>query len=203
MWLIEQFRHPVGRRFWEFPQGAWEERDVSPEELARGELAEETGLRAASMELLGRLHFAYGLTDQAVDVWRATGLEPGPQALEETEEGLWSRGSPSEWSGWCVRTRSATPPRSRRGTSRRAEGAGERHAFEGPSRIDRQRRPNPPPYWQRVRRRSGGDGPPAHDHVAPQQARHLPGRGAVERLASSSSSRGPSPTTRHGTAREW
>ena len=40
------------------------------------------------MELLGRLHFAYGLTDQAVDVWRATGLEPGPQALEETEAGL-------------------------------------------------------------------------------------------------------------------
>ena len=40
------------------------------------------------MEHLGRLHFAYGLTDQAVDVWRATGLEPGPQALEATEEGL-------------------------------------------------------------------------------------------------------------------
>ncbi len=60
----------------------------SPEDLARGELAEETGLRAASMELLGRLHFAYGLTDQFVDVWRATGLEPGPQALEETEAGL-------------------------------------------------------------------------------------------------------------------
>ena len=88
VWLIEQFRHPVGERFWEFPQGAWEDGDASPEELARGELAEETGLRAASMELLGRLHFAYGLTDQAVDVWRATGLEPGPQALEETEEGL-------------------------------------------------------------------------------------------------------------------
>jgi 8-oxo-dGTP pyrophosphatase MutT (NUDIX family) len=88
VWLIEQFRHPVQRRFWEFPQGAWEGVDASPEALARGELAEETGLRAASMERLGRLHFAYGLTDQYVDVWRATGLEPGPQALEETEAGL-------------------------------------------------------------------------------------------------------------------
>lgn len=87
-WLVEQFRHPVGRRFWEFPQGAWEGVDSSPEELARGELAEETGLRAASLERLGRLHFAYGLTDQFVDVWRATGLEPGPQALEDTEAGL-------------------------------------------------------------------------------------------------------------------
>ena len=88
VWLIEQFRHPVGRRFWEFPQGAWEDGSASPEELARGELAEETGLRATSMDFLGRLHFAYGLTDQFVDVWRATGLEPGPQALEETEIGL-------------------------------------------------------------------------------------------------------------------
>jgi 8-oxo-dGTP pyrophosphatase MutT (NUDIX family) len=88
VWLIEQFRHPVGRRFWEFPQGAWEDGEASPEELARAELAEETGLRAASMEPLGRLHFAYGLTDQAVDIWRATGLEPGPQALEDTEVGL-------------------------------------------------------------------------------------------------------------------
>ncbi len=88
VWLIEQFRHPVQHRFWEFPQGAWEEGEASPEELARAELAEETGLRAASMEPLGRLHFAYGLSDQAVDIWRATGLEPGPQALEETEVGL-------------------------------------------------------------------------------------------------------------------
>ena len=49
VWLVEQFRHPVGRRFWEFPQGAWEETPDAPAEaLARGELAEETGLRAAS-----------------------------------------------------------------------------------------------------------------------------------------------------------
>ena len=25
VWLVEQYRHPVGRRFWEFPQGAWED----------------------------------------------------------------------------------------------------------------------------------------------------------------------------------
>jgi 8-oxo-dGTP pyrophosphatase MutT (NUDIX family) len=89
VWLVEQFRHPVGARFWEFPQGAWEDAPgAGAEALARGELAEETGLRAASMERLGRLHFAYGLSNQFVDVWRATGLEPGEQALESTEEGL-------------------------------------------------------------------------------------------------------------------
>jgi 8-oxo-dGTP pyrophosphatase MutT (NUDIX family) len=88
VWLIEQYRHPVGQRFWEFPQGAFEDGPVAPEQLARQELAEETGLRAARMDHLGRLHFAYGLSDQAVDVFRATGLEPGEQALEATEQDL-------------------------------------------------------------------------------------------------------------------
>jgi 8-oxo-dGTP pyrophosphatase MutT (NUDIX family) len=89
VWLIEQHRHPVGARFWEFPQGAWEDDPAATaEDLARGELAEETGLRAARMEHLGRLFFAYGLSDQSFDVWLATGLEPGEQALEATEADL-------------------------------------------------------------------------------------------------------------------
>ena len=88
-WLVEQFRHPVGRRFWEFPQGAWEDAPDAPaEQLARGELAEETGLRAASMERVGTLFFAYGMSDQRFDVWLATGLEPGPPAPEATEHDL-------------------------------------------------------------------------------------------------------------------
>ena len=89
VWLIEQYRHTVGERFWEFPQGAWEDSpDADAESLARGELAEETGLRAASMEPLGRLYYNYGLSAQFVDLWLATGLEPGPQDLEATECGL-------------------------------------------------------------------------------------------------------------------
>jgi 8-oxo-dGTP pyrophosphatase MutT (NUDIX family) len=89
VWLIEQHRHPVGERFWEFPQGAWEDDPTAaPEELARGELAEETGLRAERMERLGTLFFAYGLLDQRFDVWVATGLEPGPPAPEPTEQDI-------------------------------------------------------------------------------------------------------------------
>jgi 8-oxo-dGTP pyrophosphatase MutT (NUDIX family) len=87
--LVEQYRHPVGARFWELPQGAWDGDDApEPEELARGELAEETGLRAGRMEPLGRLYFAYGITSQAFDVWLATELTQGEQALEPEEEGL-------------------------------------------------------------------------------------------------------------------
>ena len=89
VWLVEQHRHPVGERFWEFPQGAWEDDPTAaPEELARGELAEETGLRAAVMEHLGQMFFAYGITDQSFDVWRASELVPGEQTLEATEADL-------------------------------------------------------------------------------------------------------------------
>ena len=87
--LIEQYRHPVGQRFWELPQGAWDDgEDPDPEELARGELAEETGLRAGAMQRLGRLYFAYGISNQPFDVWLATDLSQGEQALEPEEEGL-------------------------------------------------------------------------------------------------------------------
>src|SRR3954453_5354648 len=85
VWLVEQYRHPVGERFWEFPQGA---ADVAGEELARTELAEGTGPRAGAVAFLGRLYFAYGMSNQPVDVWRASRLVAGEQDLEETERGL-------------------------------------------------------------------------------------------------------------------
>jgi 8-oxo-dGTP pyrophosphatase MutT (NUDIX family) len=89
VWLVEQFRHPIGRRVWEFPQGAWEDAPGADREaLARGELAEETGLRARRLEHLATLHFAYGISDPHVDVWRATGLEQGERAPEATEGDL-------------------------------------------------------------------------------------------------------------------
>ena len=85
-WLVEQFRYPLGRRAWEFPQGTWTAgSDGSAEELARAELAEETGLRAGSLRHLGHLDLAPGLSTQEVDVWLATALTPGSTAREATE----------------------------------------------------------------------------------------------------------------------
>ena len=85
-WLVEQFRYPVGRRCWEFPQGTWTSgQDGSAEELGRAELAEETGLRAAELRHLGHLDLAPGLSTQEFDVWLATGLTPGATAREATE----------------------------------------------------------------------------------------------------------------------
>ena len=85
-WLVEQFRHPIGRRALEFPQGSWSQgSDGSAEELARAELAEETGLRAGRLRRLGRLALAPGMSAQEFDVWLATDLTPGPVDRELTE----------------------------------------------------------------------------------------------------------------------
>jgi 8-oxo-dGTP pyrophosphatase MutT (NUDIX family) len=85
-WLVEQYRHPVGRRAWEFPQGGWPQgAGGTPEELGRAELAEETGLRAGEFRHLGHLDLASGLSTQEFDVWLATGLTPGPTSREASE----------------------------------------------------------------------------------------------------------------------
>jgi hypothetical protein len=55
-WLVEQFRYPVGRREWEFPQGGW-----------------PSG------------HSGYGYSSQGYDAFLATGLTPGPTHRETTE----------------------------------------------------------------------------------------------------------------------
>ena len=93
LWLVEQYRYPVRRRSWEFPQGNWSSASEGggPAELARAELREETGLRAAHLHHRGRLHEAPGFCSQGFDVWLATGLVAGPTAREVTEQGMRTR----------------------------------------------------------------------------------------------------------------
>ena len=87
--LVEQYRYPVRGRYWEFPQGtATAGAARTPEELARAELAEETGLRAGRMRLLGHLYCAYGMSSQGFDVFLATELRPGPPAREASEQDM-------------------------------------------------------------------------------------------------------------------
>ncbi len=84
IYLIEQFRYTIQERALELPQGGWETSNVDPEELARGELREETGLVAASMTCLGSMWIAYGFARQQQYVYLATGLtqastDPDPE----------------------------------------------------------------------------------------------------------------------------
>lgn len=94
-WLVEQYRYPVGARHWEFPQGGWPAgRGGSQADLAAAELAEETGLRAASWTHLGRLFAAYGYSDQAFDVYLATDLSAGEPDREASEQDMVARWFP-------------------------------------------------------------------------------------------------------------
>jgi ADP-ribose pyrophosphatase len=75
IWLVEQFRYTIQERVMELPQGAWERPIENPEELARGELREETGLEAERMEYLGFSWIAYGVLRQRHHVFVASGLK--------------------------------------------------------------------------------------------------------------------------------
>lgn len=88
VYLIEQFRYTVGARHWELPQGGWELAEVVPEELARGELREETGLTAERMTLLSTLQIAYGVMNQRQYVFLAEGLTIGKADPDAEESDL-------------------------------------------------------------------------------------------------------------------
>ena len=89
--LVGQVKYPVKRFFWEFPQGAIDDRDARPEETARAELREETGLEAGTLTHLGRLFYSYGLSSQGFDLWLATDLVEGEPDPEHTEVGIEAR----------------------------------------------------------------------------------------------------------------
>lgn len=88
VYLVEQFRYTIGERALELPQGGWERSDVDPEELARGELREETGLVAGSMTYLGFLWIAYGFAKQKQHVFVATGLSHAGKNPDPEEHDL-------------------------------------------------------------------------------------------------------------------
>jgi len=88
VYLIEQFRYTVGARHLELPQGGWETANVVPEEMARGELKEETGLTAKQITFLSTLQIAYGVMNQKQHVFLAEGLTMGKPERDEEENDL-------------------------------------------------------------------------------------------------------------------
>jgi 8-oxo-dGTP pyrophosphatase MutT (NUDIX family) len=88
VWLVEQFRYTIQERALELPQGGWEMENVDPEELARGELKEETGLHAAEMTYLGYLWIAYGYSRQKQHVFLATGLSISERDPDDEEHDM-------------------------------------------------------------------------------------------------------------------
>ncbi len=88
LWLVRQFRYTVGASYYELPQGGWEDANADPEEMARGELREETGLRADRLTKLGSLWIGYGVMNQLHHTFLAEGLTPGETDRDEEEDDM-------------------------------------------------------------------------------------------------------------------
>jgi len=86
-WLVKQHRYPLGIDSWEIPEGGCPENSgETPEQTARRELEEETGLRAACLTELLVLHLSNSVTDEKAVVYVAEGLQAGRMHLEDSED---------------------------------------------------------------------------------------------------------------------
>lgn len=82
---LRQYRHAIRSWQWELPAGGVEA-GIDPLEMAKRELAEETGYRAATWTSLGEVYPSFGSTDQLLHLYVAEGLTRGEQQLEPGEE---------------------------------------------------------------------------------------------------------------------
>lgn len=88
-YLVQEYRYPLGRRVWSFPQGTLPNRQAGePTELARVELLEETGIRADHMTHLGFMYTSQGSSGQGFNAFVATGLHHGQPQREQEEQDM-------------------------------------------------------------------------------------------------------------------
>jgi ADP-ribose pyrophosphatase len=88
VFLVEQYRYPVGERSLEFPQGSLEQNGIDPAEIAREELKQETGLEAGSFEYLGQIFIAIGYANQKTHAFLARDLRKVGGAPDAEEQDL-------------------------------------------------------------------------------------------------------------------
>jgi 8-oxo-dGTP pyrophosphatase MutT (NUDIX family) len=85
IYLVGQFRYALGLFSWEIPEGGCPENE-DPLEAAQRELLEETGLKAANWQELGRSHLSNSVSDELAIYYLATGLQQGAANPDGTEE---------------------------------------------------------------------------------------------------------------------
>ena len=89
IYLVEQYRYPLGKRTLELPQGSWEHApDAAPASIAAGELREETGLVAGKLDYVGYQKLAQGYSSQGYHIFLATELKFEGQQLTQEEQDL-------------------------------------------------------------------------------------------------------------------
>jgi 8-oxo-dGTP pyrophosphatase MutT (NUDIX family) len=84
--LVRQYRAPLDKELLEVPAGKRDVRDEPPELTAARELAEEAGLEAGRLELVGRFYNSPGFSDEESWCYLARELKPVPDARHGIEE---------------------------------------------------------------------------------------------------------------------
>lgn len=84
-WLVGQHRYPLDQYSWEVPMGGCPINEP-PLEGAHKELREETGLSAAKMTELMRVHLSNSVTDEVGVAFVAQQLTPGETDFDPTEQ---------------------------------------------------------------------------------------------------------------------
>jgi len=84
--LLRQYRAALDAEVWEVPAGLRDVEDEPTAETARRELVEEAGLAADHVEHLTTFHNSPGFSDEAVEVFLATGLTAVPDDRQGVEE---------------------------------------------------------------------------------------------------------------------
>ena len=84
VYLVRQYRYPVGDFLVEIPAGKLEAGE-EPLTCAIRELSEETGFTAEKIEFLGQIWPTPGYCGEKLHIYMATGLQPGKTHPDEDE----------------------------------------------------------------------------------------------------------------------
>lgn len=84
VYLVRQYRHPIGRETLEIPAGKLDAGE-EPLACARRELAEEVGLAAANWRLVLTFYTTPGFSDEIMYLFLATGLHPYKEESDADE----------------------------------------------------------------------------------------------------------------------
>jgi 8-oxo-dGTP pyrophosphatase MutT (NUDIX family) len=84
--LVNQYRHPVGRRLDELPAGLLDVEGEPALQAAQRELAEEAGVRAETWHVLVDALTSPGMTDESIRIFLARDVSPCDREVQEHEE---------------------------------------------------------------------------------------------------------------------
>jgi len=84
IYLVQQYRYPVGKVTWEIPAGK-REKGQTFLTCARAELKQETGLTAKHLKKLVMFHPSNAFSNEELHLYVATGLTRGKDAPDEDE----------------------------------------------------------------------------------------------------------------------